>query len=75
MFIECNVINNRKRYICLYQNDSLKNYFVSAVPMSLPEDRADQLIDYINSRRNKLTGAELRRFNKAIAYLNKIKEV
>lgn len=74
-FIECNLINGRKRYVCLYQNEPLKNYSISAVPMQLDDDKAYKLIDYLNTKKSKLNGEQLRRFNKSIAYLKLVKEI
>lgn len=75
MFIECNVINNRKRYVCCYKNDPLKDYFISAVPMDMSEDKALKLIEHLKSLKFKLSDKELRQFNKSIAYLKLLKEI
>lgn len=67
--IECNNFNDRKRFIYLNHNEPLKDYSVSAVPCIFTKDKALQLIQFIERQRDKLNVAELRQFNKQIAYM------
>ena len=72
VYIECNSVNNKPRYLCIYANDKLSDYFISAVPQSIDDERADKLISYIEKERTKLSGQELLRFNAKIKYVKKI---
>lgn len=67
--IECNITNDRKRFIYLNHNEPLKDYSVSVVPCVFTKDKALQLIQFIERQRDKLVQHELRQFNKQIAYL------
>ena len=70
--IECNIINFRKRYLCIYPNDKLCDYFISAVPLCIEDERADKLIAYIEKYKSKLNDKELRQFNRKIKYMKKV---
>lgn len=71
--IECNIVNERKRFIYLTANEPLKDYDVSVVPCAMSKERATQLIQFIERKREKLSNAELRNFNKKIAYTKLVK--
>lgn len=67
--IECGIINDRQRFIYIYPKAPLKDYSISTVPCAMPRERAEQLINYIEHQREKLTDADLRKFVKQIQYL------
>lgn len=71
--VECNTVNERKRFIWLYNNEPLKNYSVSAVPCPMSKDRASQIINYLTDKRSKCNEVELRTFTKQVAYTKLIK--
>lgn len=70
--IECNTINDRKRFLYLYNRMPLKDYTVSAVPCLMTKERALQLMKYVAEKREKCTPAELRLFEKRITYMKLI---